>query len=171
MDLTEDEVHRIIRIIDTLQYGDIDLEYGDLKISIQRGDVQPNSDFPPRENIRQGAPRSTSEFEAALQAPEPRSADDGFHEVRSPVNGIFFSAPSPGAPTFVEIGSTVGPEDPVCLVEVMKLFNHRTGRCSRPYRGRPCNQWRTGKARTGSDTYRSDLGMKISAQLTKRKNI
>jgi len=34
----------------------------------------------------------------------------------------FYRAPSPGAAPFVETGSSVGADDTVCLLEVMKLF-------------------------------------------------
>jgi acetyl-CoA carboxylase biotin carboxyl carrier protein len=33
-------------------------------------------------------------------------------------------APEPSAPPFTEVGQRVEPTDTVCIVEVMKLFNH-----------------------------------------------
>lgn len=36
--------------------------------------------------------------------------------------GTFYRSPSPGAPPFVEIGSKVKKGDPICIIEVMKLF-------------------------------------------------
>jgi biotin carboxyl carrier protein len=36
--------------------------------------------------------------------------------------GTFYRAPSPDAPPFVEIGSVVGVGQPLCVIEVMKLF-------------------------------------------------
>jgi acetyl-CoA carboxylase biotin carboxyl carrier protein len=46
------------------------------------------------------------------------------HRVTAPSVGLFWRAPDPSAPPFVEIGQRVEPDDPVCIVEVMKLFNH-----------------------------------------------
>jgi biotin carboxyl carrier protein len=37
---------------------------------------------------------------------------------------LFWRSPKPGAPPFVEVGDEVGPDDTVCIVEVMKLMNH-----------------------------------------------
>jgi biotin carboxyl carrier protein len=37
--------------------------------------------------------------------------------------GTFYRTPKPGSPPFVEVGAVVGEEDPVCIIEVMKLFN------------------------------------------------
>ena len=36
--------------------------------------------------------------------------------------GTFYRAPSPDAPPFVEIGTVVQPGQPLCIIEVMKLF-------------------------------------------------
>jgi acetyl-CoA carboxylase biotin carboxyl carrier protein len=43
--------------------------------------------------------------------------------VPAPSVGLFWRAPSPGADPFVEVGTQVGPEDTVGIVEVMKLMN------------------------------------------------
>jgi len=44
--------------------------------------------------------------------------------VESPSVGLFWRAPSPGAPPFVEEGGRVAAGDTVAIVEVMKLMNH-----------------------------------------------
>jgi len=44
-------------------------------------------------------------------------------EIKSPMVGTFYRAPSPGAKPYVEIGSTVKPGDVVCIIEAMKLMN------------------------------------------------
>lgn len=43
--------------------------------------------------------------------------------VTAPMLGTFYRTPSPGERAFVEQGDKVSPDDTVCLVEVMKLFN------------------------------------------------
>jgi acetyl-CoA carboxylase biotin carboxyl carrier protein len=48
--------------------------------------------------------------------------DDSKAVVRSPMVGTFYRAPSPKDPPFVEIGSIVRMGDPLCVIEVMKLF-------------------------------------------------
>lgn len=44
------------------------------------------------------------------------------HQVVSPVPGVFYRRPSPDDEAFVEVGSVVGAESVVALVEVMKTF-------------------------------------------------
>ncbi len=45
-------------------------------------------------------------------------------KIESPSVGLFWRAPSPGAPPFVEIGGRVAAGETVAIVEVMKLMNH-----------------------------------------------
>ena len=62
----------------------------------------------------------------ASAAAAVRSEDEipeGLIALRAPMLGTFYRAPSPGAKPFVEVGDKVSPDDTVCLVEVMKLFN------------------------------------------------
>ena len=49
--------------------------------------------------------------------------EEGLIPIKSPLLGIFYRSPKPGAPPFVEVGNSVTEDDTVCLVEVMKLFN------------------------------------------------
>ena len=52
-----------------------------------------------------------------------RLTEAGLLEIRAPMLGRFFRASSPSEPAYVEVGSRVQPEDTVCMLEVMKLFN------------------------------------------------
>ncbi|OLS99030.1 acetyl-CoA carboxylase biotin carboxyl carrier protein subunit [Pseudonocardia sp. CNS-004] len=45
------------------------------------------------------------------------------HEVVSPIPGVFYRKPDPDSDVFAKEGQTVGAEDTVCLVEVMKSFH------------------------------------------------
>ena len=43
--------------------------------------------------------------------------------VKSPIVGTFYRSPEPGAPSFVEIGTTVKKGQVLCIIEAMKLMN------------------------------------------------
>lgn len=45
------------------------------------------------------------------------------HQVRSPMVGTLYTAPSPDASPFVSVGQTVGVGDTLCIIEAMKMFN------------------------------------------------
>jgi acetyl-CoA carboxylase biotin carboxyl carrier protein len=54
---------------------------------------------------------------SAAAAPSPDQV------VTAPMVGTFYSAPAPGAKSFVEIGSEVKPGDVLCIIEAMKMMN------------------------------------------------
>lgn len=58
----------------------------------------------------------------APAAPASAAAPSG-PVVNAPLTGIFYAAPSPGAPAFVSVGSIVAVGQPIGLIEAMKLFN------------------------------------------------
>jgi len=47
-------------------------------------------------------------------------------EIKSPLVGVYYAAPSPDAETFVSIGSKVKKGDILCIIETMKLMNEIT---------------------------------------------
>ena len=70
---------------------------------------------------------------AAPTAPAPAPATEETNvdfnrtrEIKSPMVGVFYAAPSPDAKPFVEVGSKVKKGDIVCIVEAMKLMNEIT---------------------------------------------
>ena len=50
-------------------------------------------------------------------------ADDRYHPVQSPMVGMFYRAPSPDAPAYVEEGDVVSPGQTLCIIEAMKIMN------------------------------------------------
>lgn len=67
---------------------------------------------------------------AADRPAEEAPADDGLARIESPMVGTFYAGPNPDSAAFVEVGSPVGPETVVCLVEAMKIFNEIKAGCS-----------------------------------------
>ncbi|HEY2053793.1 MAG TPA: acetyl-CoA carboxylase biotin carboxyl carrier protein [Solirubrobacterales bacterium] len=64
---------------------------------------------------------------ATVPPPAPPAGDAApatGQRIESPSVGLFWRAPSPGAPPFVEVGGRVSAGDTVAIVEVMKLMNH-----------------------------------------------
>jgi acetyl-CoA carboxylase biotin carboxyl carrier protein len=45
------------------------------------------------------------------------------HVLKSPMVGTFYRASSPGAKSFVEIGSPVKQGETICIIEAMKILN------------------------------------------------
>lgn len=61
----------------------------------------------------------------APAAPPPAAAPAATPEldVKSPMIGTFYRAPSPDAAAYVEVGTQVGPDTVVCIIEAMKVMN------------------------------------------------
>ena len=51
------------------------------------------------------------------------SAEPTGHTLKSPMVGTFYRSPSPGSPSFVEIGQAVTKGQTLCIIEAMKLLN------------------------------------------------
>ncbi|MCC7463941.1 MAG: acetyl-CoA carboxylase biotin carboxyl carrier protein [Gammaproteobacteria bacterium] len=66
------------------------------------------------------APAAAAPAIAPVAAPIERA---GEHTVPAPMVGTYYSAPSPGAKTFVEIGDEVKIGQVLCIIEAMKMMN------------------------------------------------
>jgi acetyl-CoA carboxylase biotin carboxyl carrier protein len=66
-------------------------------------------------SIAEGSPAAGA---AAPQPPLPEG-----HLVKSPMVGTLYRAPSPGAPSFVDVGTVVKEGQTLCIIEAMKLLN------------------------------------------------
>ncbi|UTD11482.1 acetyl-CoA carboxylase biotin carboxyl carrier protein [Treponema denticola] len=82
----------------------------------------------------QTAPAGTTGQAAAPQAASPAakepaqaspaaSSAQNLLEVKSPIVGTFYRAPSPDSPPYVEKGSSVKKGQPLCVLEAMKMMN------------------------------------------------
>jgi acetyl-CoA carboxylase biotin carboxyl carrier protein len=126
MDLTYKDVADIIKIIDASSCDEVVLELAGSKIVVRRGGR--GGDLPaaaPAALPVQQAPSAP----AAAQSPAPSSSgrdqvavSENQHVVRSPMVGTYYQAPSPNDPPFISVGSIVKVGDPLCIIEVMKLF-------------------------------------------------
>jgi acetyl-CoA carboxylase biotin carboxyl carrier protein len=63
---------------------------------------------------------------AVAPAPEEKAPVDELansRKVTSPMVGTFYRAPSPDAPSFVDVGDRVEEDTVLCIIEAMKLMN------------------------------------------------
>ena len=72
-------------------------------------------------SAHQPAPAQAAAVPAAAIVP-PTLEQEG-HVVKSPMVGTFYRSPSPGAPSFVEVGQSVTEGQTLCIIEAMKLLN------------------------------------------------
>ncbi|MEY3143404.1 MAG: Acetyl-CoA biotin carboxyl carrier [Planctomycetota bacterium] len=60
---------------------------------------------------------------AAAAAAAPAAVKESLPAIESPMVGTFYATPGPDKAPFVSVGSKVGPDTTVCLIEAMKIFN------------------------------------------------
>ena len=120
------ELKDIKAIIDLMKKNSItefELEEKDSKLRMKRGTNGGSPPAPVEEPV-QMMPASVPMISAA--APTPAAAqvvNTGEVDIKSPMIGTFYRSPSPEAAPYVEIGTEVGPETVVCIIEAMKVMN------------------------------------------------
>jgi acetyl-CoA carboxylase biotin carboxyl carrier protein len=72
--------------------------------------------------ILQAAPQQIAPAMPATAAGEHKPRNDDY-TVTSPMVGTYYSAASPGAKSFVEIGSEIKVGQILCIIEAMKMMN------------------------------------------------
>lgn len=135
MDLTQEDVVQILKIIEDSNMESFVLEMGDLKIMASKNGVAPTfqSSSTPQAVEPAAVPAKAAGAETP-PPPAPSSANrgsapveavnvEGLETVKSPMVGTFYAAPEPGAPPFVAVGARVDADTTMGLIEVMKVFN------------------------------------------------
>jgi acetyl-CoA carboxylase biotin carboxyl carrier protein len=72
--------------------------------------------------VHAAPPPAIAAATAATAAGEHRPRNDD-HTVTSPMVGTYYSAASPGAKSFVEIGTEIKVGQILCIIEAMKMMN------------------------------------------------
>jgi len=98
--------------------AELEITEGEDKVRIVKSVPQPIYAAPAP--TYSAAPAPSGAAAPAAAAPAPSSDADA---VKAPMVGTFYRAPSPGAPSFVEVGQTVKEGQPLCIIEAMKLLN------------------------------------------------
>ena len=133
MSLTHADIAEIIRLVDQSTLDELVVEIGDLKVEVRRKGVtasalsapapQPSAPPPPTPHPPAAAAApAVAAPETAPATPAGPELGGGQVAVRSPMVGTFYRQPSPDEPPYVEVGSEVEADAPLCLVEVMKLY-------------------------------------------------
>jgi oxaloacetate decarboxylase alpha subunit len=110
-----ERIRELVKIVQESGVGEIEIEDEGMRVSVRRADEPMGATI--------ALPAATG-LEPAYEAiPAPPVATDEITRVESPMVGVFFRAPNPGAPAFVDVGDTVVPGQTLCVLEAMKLFN------------------------------------------------
>ncbi|GIW24220.1 acetyl-CoA carboxylase biotin carboxyl carrier protein [Meiothermus sp.] len=130
------ELKSILQALQEHEVSELTLETPDYKLTIKRpGEVQyiaapapvvvqapaaPVASQPP---VETPAPAPMPAPAPAPKAEAPKEDTSKYVEVKAPIVGTFYRAPSPDAEPFVKEGDTVKKGQVLCIIEAMKLMN------------------------------------------------
>ncbi|HUA67947.1 MAG TPA: acetyl-CoA carboxylase biotin carboxyl carrier protein [Candidatus Saccharimonadales bacterium] len=124
MDLKD--IKAIIDLMKKNSITEFELERQDSKIRLKRGSNGPVAPVVPYGEEPILSPPVQPMLNAALTPPIGGSAQavaTGEIEIKSPMIGTFYRAPSPEAASYIEVGSEVNADTVVCIIEAMKVMN------------------------------------------------
>jgi len=136
MTLTQDDIVRILKLIEESTFDELQLETDELKLVVRKrgcgsAAVECNACFagqvpePSRAvytSAKQVAPKSRESAARKGKKAEKAAVQEGLLPIQSPLLGTVYRRPAPESPPYVELGSFVKEDDTVCLIEVMKVF-------------------------------------------------
>ncbi len=114
------KIKKLIELLEESNVSELEIKEGEESVRISRGGPAANVAINPLATPAQAVP--TAPAPAAPQTAVEPEVISG-HTVDSPMVGTFYSAPSPGAAAFAEVGQTVKVGDPICIIEAMKMMN------------------------------------------------
>ena len=110
------KVKKLIELLEESGIAEIEIHEGEESVRISRNAA--NVAAPVAAPVALAAPAAP----VAAAAPAAEEKIEG-HVLNSPMVGSFYRSPSPGAASFVDIGSKVNVGDTLCIIEAMKLLN------------------------------------------------
>lgn len=117
------KVKKLIELLEESNIDEIEIKEGEESVRISRNGASiaaPQYAAP----VAAPAPAPVAAPVAAPAAVEaPAAETHSGHVIKSPMVGTFYASPSPGSPSFVEVGKHVKVGDTICIVEAMKMMN------------------------------------------------
>lgn len=122
------KVKKLIELVEESGISELEITEGEESVRISR---QPPGGYAPPAYYPQHfmAPPPAGAAPAQNPVSEPatslisEAARPSGTEVTAPMVGTYYSAPSPGARAFVEVGDRVNVGDTLCIIEAMKMMN------------------------------------------------
>jgi acetyl-CoA carboxylase biotin carboxyl carrier protein len=122
------KIKKMIELLEESGIAEIEIKEGEESLRIAR--VLPGQATTTYVNSPMPAPIASAPMAAVSAAPiaaaveaGPMRAGAGEHVVSAPMVGTYYSAPTPGAKLFVEIGDEVEVGQVLCIIEAMKMMN------------------------------------------------
>ena len=122
MDL--DQLKQILTLVHEHELAEIEIEQNGLRVWVRTSAGAPAAPAA----VQPSAPSAAPPVVPAAASTEKAVAGPGDAEielaiVKSPIVGTFYRSSEPGAPSFVDVSSSVKKGQVLCIIEAMKLMN------------------------------------------------
>ena len=127
------QIQELIKMINKSNIGEVTIEEKGFKLTIKQKEDPAQQVFTtpihtqvPMQSASAPPPQQAQTSLPGSGGDKPKANDtsaDNYITIKSPMIGTFYRSPSPGKPTFVEVGDEITPGKVVCIIEAMKLFN------------------------------------------------
>ncbi len=114
------KVKKLIELLEESDIAEIEIHEGEESVRISRTS---QVTLPAPVAAPMVAPVAAAAPTAAPAEEAAKAEEISGHQVKSPMVGTFYRAPSPEAKPFVEEGDQVSVGDTLCIVEAMKILN------------------------------------------------
>lgn len=118
------KIKKLIELLEESNIGELEIKEGEESVRIARNSGTTQY-FTAPQGFAAPAPAAAPAAApvAAAPAAAPVAAVPSGHLVKSPMVGTFYRSPSPGSPSFIEVGKHVKAGDVICIIEAMKMMN------------------------------------------------
>ena len=127
------EIQNLIKFVAKSGASEVKLEMDDIKITIRTGGDDKGESttyvqqIPVNQAVAQAIPAAAQAVAPVVaEAVAAASEDSKYITIKSPIIGTFYRKPSPDKPMFVEVGTSIGEGDVLCVIEAMKLFKEKS---------------------------------------------
>lgn len=129
MEIDLNYLKKLIKLLDSSNLAELEIEEQGSKIRLSKPrpkvtgmmSAAPMQMMPMNSSSSEDTSISVEKKADAKPVEAPKS--ENTYEVRSPMVGTFYRAPSPDADSYVQVGSNVGEGSVLCIIEAMKLMN------------------------------------------------
>ncbi len=121
MDLKD--IKELVKLIDKSNLTEFEYENDDVRIFLSKNQEVVATQTIPAAPVQQIAPQPASAQQTPPETAAPAKEEVNGIEIKSPMVGTFYAAPSPDSPPYVKVGDVVSKGDTLCIVEAMKIMN------------------------------------------------
>ena len=123
MSLTKKDIDLIQALLEDSQFDRLSVEIDGVKVELARAGARAHASTSLGRTDHGNDPASSPVRPEPVERRSRQSTEEGLIEVRSPLLGVYYRAPKPGEPAFVEVGARVEEDTVIGIIEVMKLMN------------------------------------------------